>query len=301
MPLLEEIFYDGWTYKIWWQPLAEPTGLEVIGYSMGGGDAAICWVDPADSKTIPQMTWVNSKLIRKAGSAPTAPDDWDEVVVETVRNSYSYSPCQDSWMTPWTTYYYRVFVLASSSIYSYGDAISFIPPYNVAWLVSKATTEWNPWTDTIAELNRIDSYRGFFADKCYQDPNNTDIYVFQPLDVYDSDSSNYYYIWYDTTNQEWIFHTSISSPSDIDSNKKSTAEIIAMGNTEGYPWDNTRIELNRWPSDYYTQLSNDSALATSQVEPWEYIFAITDSSHLNSGIICNSLIPVRYNWTISHN
>jgi hypothetical protein len=132
MPILNMNY---WANK-WWANIGEPSDLSVTATS---DSATITWTDGDDLNTIPPSTFFKSILVRKVGSAPTSPSDWTTVVTETVKNTYSSNGYTDTWLTEWTTYYYKVFSYSDLGGISYCDAVSVTPQ---GW--------WEPWANTIA-------------------------------------------------------------------------------------------------------------------------------------------------------
>lgn len=125
-----------WTEYIlwWWGNIWEPLNLTVTTSRL---DATITWEDN-EIWTIPPTTFQKSELVRKIGSAPTSPSDWDLVVTETVKDTYKVSGYVDQWLTDWETYYYRVFSYSDLGGISYCDAVSVTP-----------STQWQPWVNTL--------------------------------------------------------------------------------------------------------------------------------------------------------
>ena len=116
MPILNMV----WWWKKWgniWEPLNLTTTLSAW------LDVTITWEDN-EIWTIPPTTFQKSELVRKIGSAPTSPSDWDLVVTETVKDTYKVSWYVDQWLTVWETYYYRVFSYSDLGGISYCDAVS---------------------------------------------------------------------------------------------------------------------------------------------------------------------------------
>lgn len=132
MPILNMNYSvsGSWGGNIW-----EPLNLTVTSIGL---DATIKWEDN-EIWTIPPTTFQKSELVRKVGSAPTSPSDWTLVVTETVKDTYKVSGYTDSWLTDWTTYYYRVFSYSDLGGISYCDAVSVTP---TGW--------WQPWINTLA-------------------------------------------------------------------------------------------------------------------------------------------------------
>jgi hypothetical protein len=129
MPILNSFYWGGSSW--WWGNIWEPLNLTVTSAWL---DATITWEDN-EIWTIPPTSFAKSELVRKVGSAPTSPSDWDLVVTETVKDTYKVSGYVDQWLTDWTTYYYRVFSYSDLGGISYCDAVSVTP---TSWW-------WQPW------------------------------------------------------------------------------------------------------------------------------------------------------------
>lgn len=132
MPILNMV----WWWKKWGN-IWEPLNLTVTSVWL---DATITWEDN-EIWTIPPTSFQKSELVRKVGSAPTSPSDWDLVVTETVKDTYKVSGYTDSWLTDWTTYYYRVFSYSDLWGISYCDAVSVT-----------IDSSWHPWANTVLYL-----------------------------------------------------------------------------------------------------------------------------------------------------
>lgn len=130
MPILNMVWWGTKWGNIW-----EPLNLTVTSVGL---DATITWEDN-EIWTIPPTSFAKSELVRKIGSAPTSPSDWDLVVTETVKDTYKVSGYTDSWLTDWTTYYYRVFSYSDLGGISYCDAVSVT-----------IDSSWHPWANTVA-------------------------------------------------------------------------------------------------------------------------------------------------------
>lgn len=118
----------------WWGNIWEPLNLTVTKNWL---DATIKWEDN-EIWTIPPTTFQKSELVRKIGSAPTSPSDWDLVVTETVKDTYKVSGYVDQWLTDRETYYYRVFSYSDLGGISYCDAVSVT-----------ISQWWQPWVNTV--------------------------------------------------------------------------------------------------------------------------------------------------------
>lgn len=143
MPVFNKLIYDGTEYTLWWGNIWEPLNLTVTTSWL---DATITWEDN-EIWTIPPTTFQKSELVRKIGSAPTSPSDWDLVVTETVKDTYKVSWYVDQWLTDWETYYYRVFSYSDLWWISYCDAVSVTisggrQPTNAIAYLPLNTTNW---------------------------------------------------------------------------------------------------------------------------------------------------------------
>ena len=98
-----------------------PTWLEA---TVDGTTGTIKWTDPLDAGT---NIWLNTKLVRKAWSEPTSLSDGTVVVTVTTRNQYQSTWYDDTWLTIWTTYYYRAFA-EFDEWEILGSATAFITP-----------------------------------------------------------------------------------------------------------------------------------------------------------------------------
>lgn len=179
MPILNSFYWGGSSW--WWGNIWEPLNLTVTSAWL---DATITWEDN-EIWTIPPTTFAKSELVRKIGSAPTSPSDWDLVVTETVKDTYKVSGYTDSWLTDWTTYYYRVFSYSDLWWISYCDAVSVtIQPITIQtydfqndWLLwwsqkaGSALFGYDSW-----EWISIQRQAGFSVWWCDIQPSN-DVYI----------------------------------------------------------------------------------------------------------------------------
>lgn len=144
MPVFNKMVYN-WTEYIlwWWGNIWEPLNLTVTTSRL---DATITWEDN-EIGTIPITTFQKSELVRKIGSAPTSPSDWDLVVTETVKDTYKTIWYVDQWLTDGETYYYRVFSYSDLGGISYCDAASI-----TAWIQER------PDIDTFTQTSSVYSW-----------------------------------------------------------------------------------------------------------------------------------------------
>jgi hypothetical protein len=163
MSILNMITQWSWSWW-WWGNVWEPTNLIA---STSWLDATIIRTDN-NLNTIPPTTFAKSELVRKAGSAPSSPSDWTIVVTETVMNTYQSVWYVDSWLTDWTTYYYKVFSYSTDWGISYCNAVSVTP---TSWW-------WQPWANTLAyyTLNNDGVNKSTLASKFYDITLNTATY-----------------------------------------------------------------------------------------------------------------------------
>ena len=89
----------------------------------------LTFTDPIDmvvgGSTIAE--WDKTIVVRKAGSAPSSISDGTTILTETVRNSYTNTPYEDTGLDYDTLYYYRFFVRSKDGIVTDGTAISITP------------------------------------------------------------------------------------------------------------------------------------------------------------------------------
>lgn len=138
-----------------------PTGLAA---TVSGTTWTIVWTDPLDAWS---NTWSNTKLVRKAWSEPTSVSDGTVLVTSTTRNQYQSTWYDDTWLTAWTTYYYRAFAefswwevlwSASANITPALNSLCFTAEQanstvqlNRNWSPTavnlETSTDWTTWTD----------------------------------------------------------------------------------------------------------------------------------------------------------
>lgn len=140
-------------------PLNPISDLTVVWWDT---EATITWTDPVD---LASTTWVSTKLVRKVGSAPTDSTDWTLVVTETVRDTYSVSWYNDTWLTNGTTYYYAAFAVWNNWL----ETISSTTPS-----VTPAQQWWNMDNWTLAQTSNT-LWSGFYT-WVYVKPDGTKIF-----------------------------------------------------------------------------------------------------------------------------
>ncbi len=133
------------TYWQWWSsvqvPLNSISNLAVFWWDT---EATIKRTDPWNLTVngVLLTSWSSTKLVRKVGSAPSDSSDWTLVVTETVADTYSSTWYTDTWLTNWTTYYYKAFAVGDNSTESASNSANVTPS---AWW-------WQPWVNTLVYL-----------------------------------------------------------------------------------------------------------------------------------------------------
>ena len=78
-------------------PLEAPTNLVLTPLN---ARVDITWTDPVDKVASPGgedvALWDRTVIVRKAGSAPTGPDDGEIIYTETIRNQHQYDVYSDT-------------------------------------------------------------------------------------------------------------------------------------------------------------------------------------------------------------
>lgn len=100
---------------------ANVSGMSVA--AAGNGKVTVKWTDPNDTTQdgITTTVWGGSKVIYKAGSAPTSEDDGTLVLNSTTKNAYQTNGLTISGLTNGETYYFAVFPYATDA---YGGAVN---------------------------------------------------------------------------------------------------------------------------------------------------------------------------------
>lgn len=114
-------------------PLEAPTNLVLTPLN---ARVDITWTDPVDKVASPGgedvALWDHTVIIRKAGSAPTGPDDGELIYTETTRNQHQYTAYSDtSNVINNTEYYYALYAISTSDLYSDAIVSSTIPKEGV--------------------------------------------------------------------------------------------------------------------------------------------------------------------------
>ena len=117
------------------------------------------WTDPSDAWS---TTWASTKLVRKTGSAPTTSSDGTLVLTETTRNQYSSTWYVNTWLTNWTTYYYKAFSvdnnwneIPSNSVNAIPET-SWVNEFTVEEYTSSVMQEWvSDYAPDMSELENL--------------------------------------------------------------------------------------------------------------------------------------------------
>ena len=116
-------------------PLDAPTNFAAAG---GNAQVSLTWTDPADKYATPggetsesgdQLVseWDYTRIVRKAGSQPTGPNDGTPVVEVSTRNQYQSSPYVDSGVQNDTTYHYAAYAYNKEGVVSEGAFTTATP------------------------------------------------------------------------------------------------------------------------------------------------------------------------------
>lgn len=138
-------FPGGSTLQI---PLDAPTALIA---TAGNAKVSLTWTDPKDKYATPEgeqaqdpqqlvSVWAYTKIVRKAGSAPTGPNDGVAVVSSEVRNAYQTEPFVDTGVENDTTYYYGAFAYNEDFVVSEGAFSEGVTPKAISPVL--AENEW---------------------------------------------------------------------------------------------------------------------------------------------------------------
>lgn len=90
------------------------TNIEVV--ATLNGRVQIKWTDPAATKVVDGVTlatWASTKIVYKAGSYPTSPEDGTLFLNSTTHNGYSSTPLEVAGLTNGTTYYFGFFPIST--------------------------------------------------------------------------------------------------------------------------------------------------------------------------------------------
>lgn len=170
-------------------PLEAPTNLSLTPLN---ARVDITWTDPVDKYAAPDgqtaanpwdnvAAWDHSIIVRKAGSAPTGPEDGELIYTETVRNQHQYSAYSDTNnVINNTLYYYAVFAITQLGTISEPISASCTPIEGTPVFYDelgplKQSYRFNP------NPGSIDSYALFAGGQC-GNPNFT---VTSSVDTFD--------------------------------------------------------------------------------------------------------------------
>lgn len=263
MPVFNKMVYN-WTEYIlwWWGNIGEPLNLTVTTSWL---DATITWEDN-EIWTIPPTTFQKSELVRKIGSAPTSPSDWDLVVTETVKDTYKTTWYVDQWLTDWETYYYRVFSYSDLGGISYCDAVSVTPS---AWW-------WQPWANTVA-------YYEYNNDLTDSSSNSNNLSLLSGTVTYWIASGWGKYVYFG--NSAWSEHKILSPNIDV-----SAVTIM-------YRWNPQQVYTSGNPITIACTLSDNSLIGATvrSVDFWATTwFTATADTWYHIAIVCEGGIRKFY-------
>lgn len=95
-------------------PIGDVSNLAVA--AQLNGRVQLTWTDPAATKIqdgVTLSTWASTKVVYKAGSYPTSPEDGTLVLNSTTRNAHKSSPLEVTGLTNGTTYYFALFSIST--------------------------------------------------------------------------------------------------------------------------------------------------------------------------------------------
>jgi hypothetical protein len=135
MPILNMTWWGASWPKI---PLNDITTLSAE--DGGDSDIVLKWTDVWNLVVngVTANSWAATKLVRKTGSAPSSSSDGTLVTTSTTLNQYQTNWYDDTWLTAWTTYYYKAFSVGSNWLESWSNSVSAVP-----------TNWWKPWANTV--------------------------------------------------------------------------------------------------------------------------------------------------------
>lgn len=103
------------------------TAISDLSAKAGNTQITLTWTDPTDVT----LSWItlarfdHSVLVRKVWSVPTSESDW--TIVTTTNTAWASVSYIDTWLTNWTTYYYKVFSTASNNNVTDSNSVSTAP------------------------------------------------------------------------------------------------------------------------------------------------------------------------------
>ena len=268
-----------WWWKKWGN-IWEPLNLAVTSLWL---DATITWEDN-EIWTIPPTTFQKSELVRKIGSAPTSPSDWDLVVTETVKDTYKVSGYVDQWLTDWETYYYRVFSYSDLGGISYCDAV------NVT-----VSTHWIPTSNTIVYFPLTDDLDDYYGNYTLTANNWAVIWTVDWVKCLDFSASNSYadcsistlpQWWQVRTNMCWVRYNSIG-----------WYPAYQYGQWSFNQWD---VIYQNGPitwSNYWKTIASNT---TPNIWDWVHI-AVTINWSSEQKIYINWVLESSGSWTVQTN
>ena len=273
----------------WWKSVKVPLNdISTLSVTAGDGEATITWTDVWDLTVngVLLNTWNATKLVRKTGSAPSDSSDWTVVVTETVADTYSVNPYTDSWLTNWTTYYYKAFSVGSNWLESGSNSVSVVP-----------ANAWHPDpTRTIFYYDLEDS-NDRLADSSWN--NNDAIWT---------TAITYSQVWNEyVAETTWnpcgitIDGTLWSSIGSWDFAISFWTYFVNPAISDGYPmlfWMND--PSNKWPNIFFNPNNAYSmwqaVLWRMQWGSWQHPWSIDATTLLNGW---HHLVMTRNSWTLT--
>lgn len=278
-----------------------PTWLEA---TVDGTTGTIKWTDPLDAGT---NIWLNTKLVRKAWSEPTSLSDGTVVVTVTTRNQYQSTWYDDTWLTAWTTYYYRAFAefdeweilgSASANITPWAWPTPPTPPTPWAYTYSQiiddayATNWW--WHIMSAELNTApDVYFASLQASGNLSQQWSVYYIsHDPTSITWNDVISWYEIFYNPSYQQWIMQM----------RDMTYDQIVHQATVQGtFNWLLPTLKINA--STYYTNLTNSGNMVEVQNPGTKFYMCADGTASTITEIWWEKIyyIPEIWDWEIEAN